>query len=63
MRESIWSYLLSLPGKQIAYQQLKFLGEYKPENNKKQLLINDNCSSLKHEVLNWKSKWNISSQK
>lgn len=60
MRLAIWGYLLNIPLKKNAFEQMKFLGEYNPE--KTQALDSKSSSyneSLKSEILKWKSKWNL----
>jgi hypothetical protein len=60
MRLAIWGYLLSIPKKKNAFEQLKFLGEYKGQDASLQDTGKNSFNeSLKGEILKWKSKWNL----
>ena len=62
MRLAIWGYLLNIPLKKHAYDQLKFLGEFKPNAlNTFQSEASSQSESLKSEIVKWKSKWNLTS--
>lgn len=60
MRLAIWGYLVNIPLKKNAFDQLKFLGEYVPHaTNPLDLDSQSKTESLKNEILKWKSKWNL----
>lgn len=60
MRLAIWGYLVDIPLKKNAFDQLKFLGEYTQENSHSlDSEVQKKTESLKTEILNWKSKWNL----
>lgn len=54
-RGAIWGYLLGLPGKKRAYEQLKFLGEYKGKSNFEE---EKHLKSIRAQLDQWKSQWN-----
>ena len=55
MRGPIWGYLLRLPVKQRAYEQLKFLGEFKGGDTREE---ENHVKSIRDELDKWKSRWN-----
>jgi hypothetical protein len=60
MRLAIWGYLLNIPLKKNAFDQLKFLGEYDPTKSETLGFDSSNhTESLRSELLQWKSKWNL----
>jgi hypothetical protein len=59
MRLAIWGYLLNIPLKKNAFDQLKFLGEYDPQKSDTLENSTKRNESLRSELLQWKSKWNL----